>query len=125
MSVMVEVSPQPSERSSVEGFRLLPGRFSPEAQAALLAEVLAAAEQAPFRSPVTPWGKPMSVEMTNMGPLGWHTDADGYRYVPRHPVTAEPWPPIPAAALDLWAELAPEAPPPDSCLVNLYRGAAK
>lgn len=109
----------------LEGFRLLPGRFSPEAQAALLAEVLAAVEQAPFRSPVTPWGKPMSVQMSNLGPVGWTTDRQGYRYVDRHPETGAAWPAVPSVLLDLWAELAPVAPPPDSCLVNLYRGAAK
>ena len=40
-------------------------------------------------------GKPLSVRMTNCGPLGWMTDEHGYRYQPTHPETGEPWPPIP------------------------------
>lgn len=108
-----------------EGFRLLPGRLSANEQGDLVRDVLAAAETAPFYDPVTPWGKPMSVRNTNLGALGWTTGPGGYRYAPLHPVTAEPWPAIPPMLLSLWAELAPQAPPPDSCLVNLYRGGAK
>lgn len=108
-----------------EGFALLPARLDAAAQAALLAEVLAGIEAAPLYRPVTPGGKPMSVEMTGFGPLGWTTDAAGYRYEPHHPVTGRPWPPIPPMLLDLWAELADPATPPDACLVNLYREGAK
>ena len=102
------------------GFRLLPQRLSPEAQAALTDEVLARTEASPPYRPVTPGGKPMSVAMTNFGPLGWFTDPSGYRYQARHPETAEPWPDIPQALLDLWAELADARVPPDACLVNHY-----
>ena len=87
--------------------------------------MLKAVERAPFYHPVTPGGQPMSVRNTNLGTLGWTTGPAGYRYSPAHPVTGAPWPPIPVTLLALWAELAPDEPPPDSCLVNLYRGAAK
>jgi DNA oxidative demethylase len=107
------------------GFCYWPERLSPRMQADLAQAVLAAAAAAPFYRPVTPGGKPMSVEMTNLGPLGWITDAAGYRYGPLHPVTGQPWPPIPPALLSLWAELFPEAAPPDACLVNLYRDGAR
>ena len=100
------------------GFRLLPGRLSPQAQAELLAEVQARA--APFVHQATPGGKTMSVAMTSFGALGWTTDAAGYRYEPRQPATGEPWPPIPQALLALWAELADPQVPPDACLVNFY-----
>ena len=116
---------QQAPSTPCEGFRLLPGRLPVADQAALVETVLAAAEAAPFYDPVTPWGKPMSVRNTNLGPLGWTTGPAGYRYAPRHPVTGDAWPPIPTMLLDLWAEQVPDAPPPDSCLVNLYRGAAK
>ena len=86
---------------------------------------MAAVETAPLYRPVTPGGKPMSVEMTNLGPLGWVTDQAGYRYQPAHPVTGRPWPPIPQALLDLWADLAEAPGPPDACLVNLYREGAR
>jgi len=107
------------------GFRLLPGRLDERAQAALMAQVLEAAQRAPFYRPVTPGGKPMSVEMTGLGPLCWVTDARGYRYEAAHPVTGMAWPAIPPVLLDLWAELCDPATPPDACLVNLYRGSAK
>lgn len=107
------------------GFRYLPGRLDAEAQAALAEVVLAAARTAPFYRPMTPGGQPMRVEMTGMGPLNWITDAAGYRYEARHPLTGEPWPPIPEVLLDLWAELADPAVPPDACLVNLYRAGAR
>lgn len=110
---------------STEGFRLLPGRLSQEAQAALVAEVLARLAAAPAYRPITPGGKPMSVTMSNFGARGWFTDAAGYRYQDRHPLTGEPWPAIPRALLDLWAELADPEVPPDACLVNLYGPGAK
>lgn len=106
------------------GFRLVPGRLDEGRQRALLAEVLSATAAAPFYRPVTRGG-PMSVEMTNLGPLGWLTDAAGYRYGAAHPQTAAAWPPIPAALLDLWAELCDPGTPPDACLVNLYRSGAR
>src|SRR5215217_6613252 len=107
------------------GFVLLPGRLDAGAQAELVAEVLAAAEQAPFHRQVTPGGKPMSVEMTGLGQLSWGTDARGNRYEPAPPLTGKPWPAIPRILLDLWAELADAAIPPDSCLVNRYGETAK
>ncbi len=111
--------------STTTGFRLWPGKLNPEAQAALAAEVLALSRAAPFYKPITPGGKAMSVETTNLGPLGWFTDARGYRYQAEHPETGGPWPPIPRLLLDLWAELADPVTPPDACLVNLYRGDAR
>ena len=108
-----------------EGFRLLPGRLAADEQTSLAREVLSALETAPPYRPITPAGKPMSVRMSNLGSLGWITDAAGYRYEPRHPLTGEPWPAIPRRLLELWAELAPQAPPPDACLVNLYDADAR
>ena len=107
------------------GFELHSGALDAEAQTALVAEVLAATARAPFYTPKTPWGKAMSVEQTSFGLLGWITDAKGYRYAPRHPVTGEPWPPMPQRLRDLWRQYADPDRPPDSCLVNLYRGDAK
>ena len=106
----------------VNGFKLLPEWLGSAAQQALVDHVMAIAH---FYRPVTPGGRPMSVEMTNLGPLGWITDARGYRYEPNHPITGEPWPPIPTLLLDLWADVADPAVPPDACLVNLYRRGAR
>lgn len=109
----------------LSGFTLLPGRLDRATQAALVDSVLTAARAAPFHRQKTPGGKAMSVEMTGLGPLSWVTDASGYRYEPRHPLTGEPWPPMPAILRDLWAELAAAAVPADACLVNLYREGAR
>lgn len=99
----------------------------PDAQRALLEEVRAAVAQAPLFVPVMPrTGKPMSVRMSNCGPLGWVTDKDGgYRYQPTHPVTDKPWPPIPRSLLSLWDELAGYPNPPEACLINFYEPTAK
>ena len=107
------------------GFRLISGAIDAAAQRALVDEVLAIARAAPFYRPMTPSGKPMSVEQTSLGSLGWVTDAKGYRYEPRHPLTGRPWPPMPDSLLALWARHAGDATPPDSCLVNLYRDGAR
>ena len=111
--------------TGMEGFRFWPGALSASEQADLLAEVLAAAEQAPLYRPVTPGGRPFSVEMTNLGPLGWVSDRAGYRYQPTHPVTGAPWPPMPRALTALWSDLTGWPEPPDACLVNRYREGAR
>lgn len=111
--------------STTSGFRLLPGRLSPDQQQALLDEVLAKAKEAPFVHQVTPGGKPMSVAMTSFGALGWTTDAKGYRYEPAHPATGRFWPAIPTILTELWAELADPHVPPDACLINFYNADAK
>ena len=102
------------------GFKLLPGLLDEAAQRALTADVLTAAGDAPFYRPVTPGGQAMSVRMTNLGPLGWITDARGYRYEGAHPETGRPWPAIPERLLRLWDEVTGAAAPPDACLVNVY-----
>jgi len=111
--------------TGMEGFRFWPGALSASEQADLLARVLAAAEDAPFYRPVTPGGRPFSVEMTGMGPLGWVSDRAGYRYQPTHPVTGAPWPAIPERLTDLWRDLTGWPEPPDACLVNRYRDGAR
>lgn len=119
------MSPLSEIPTGLDGFRLWPGALSAAEQAALLADVFAAVEVAPFYRPVTPGGKPFSVQMTSLGPLGWVSDRAGYRYQTTHPVTGEPWPPVPTMLLDLWDRMTGHAQPPDACLVNLYREDAR
>jgi DNA oxidative demethylase len=115
--------PPPSDGG---GFRHLPGLLDGAAQAALLAEVLAAVAGAGWFRPTMPRsGRPLSVCMCNLGPLGWVSDRDGYRYQPHHPDTGRPWPPLPRRLLDLWRELGGYPHPPEACLVNLYREGAR
>jgi alkylated DNA repair protein (DNA oxidative demethylase) len=100
-------------------------KLSPLAQKALLDEVLEKLKEAPLYRPVMPkTGKPFAVEESNFGALGWVSDLSGYRYQQTHPMTERPWPAIPEALLALWAEIN-GAPPPECCLVNLYRAGAK
>ena len=99
--------------------------FSQLQQKALLDDALARLEQAPLYRPVMPDNaKPFSVEESNFGALGWVSDKAGYRYQACHPVTGAPWPAIPDALLTLWRKIN-DGPPPECCLVNLYRPGAK
>ncbi|MEO1039112.1 MAG: alpha-ketoglutarate-dependent dioxygenase AlkB [Pseudomonadota bacterium] len=107
--------------ASGQGFRLLPGCFDRVGQGALIGAVLDQLVNAPLYRPCMPrTGAPLSVQMSNFGPLGWISDKTGYRYEDRHPVTGAPWPAIPSALLDLWRAVADWPDPPEACLVNWY-----
>ena len=109
-----------------EGFRHLPGHLDRPAQEALLAEVLAAVAGSGWFRPAMPRsGRPLSVRMGNLGPLGWVADRRGYRYQRTHPDSGRPWPPMPAALLALWDAVTGWPAPPEACLVNLYQGTAR
>lgn len=111
---------------SISGFRLIPGFLDRSAQDALLSALREVLDQAPPYTPRMPkTGKPMSVRMTNCGPLGWVTDERGYRYQPHHPETGAPWPPMPRLLLDAWEKLSGYPHPPEACLVNIYGSAAR
>ena len=108
-------------------FEYLPGKLRETEQVRLLGALRAVMTGAPLFTPTMPRsGRPMSVRMTNCGPLGWVTDKErGYRYQPTHPITGGPWPAMPRALLDLWADLARYPAPPQACLINYYVGNAK
>lgn len=115
----------------VNGIVLAPGvmlwreKFCRTEQKIFRDDLLARIETAPFYRPAMPGsGNPFSVEESNLGPLGWVSDKSGYRYQAMHPVTGSPWPGIPETLMSLWREIA-DAPDPECCLVNLYRGTAK
>jgi alkylated DNA repair protein (DNA oxidative demethylase) len=108
------------------GFRLIPGYLDRAAQEALLEELRAVLASAPPYVPRMPKsGKPMSVRMSNCGPLGWVTDERGYRYQPTHPETSQPWPAMPAGVLAAWRALADYPHPPEACLINCYGADAR
>jgi alkylated DNA repair protein (DNA oxidative demethylase) len=119
--------PELPESSLPAGIRYLPDRFDRIAQAALVDDIRRVVEAAPLYTPAMPkTGKEMSVRMTNCGELGWVTDKEhGYRYQATHPVTGQPWPPIPQTLLDLWRDVADHPQPPQACLVNFYSDKAK
>jgi len=109
------------------GIRYLPDHFDRVAQQALVEDIRRVVEAAPLYTPAMPkTGKEMSVRMTNCGELGWVTDKErGYRYQATHPVTGDPWPPIPGTLLDLWSAVADHPQPPQACLVNFYSDKAR
>ncbi|MBI1385442.1 MAG: alpha-ketoglutarate-dependent dioxygenase AlkB [Rhizobiales bacterium] len=105
----------------------MPGHFDAAAAAALWREITIRLEAAPPFQPTMPrTGRPFSVRMSNCGSLGWVSDRDGgYRYEACHPLTGRPWPAMPEALLDLWRLVAPAAPLPEACLVNLYAAGSR
>jgi DNA oxidative demethylase len=108
------------------GLRIVPGYLDRDGQERLLAAIREVIAQAPLYTPRMPRsGQPMSVRMTNCGPLGWMTDEQGYRYQTSHPVTGAPWPPIPGILMDAWRALAGYPLPPQACLVNFYGPGAR
>jgi alkylated DNA repair protein (DNA oxidative demethylase) len=108
------------------GVTLAPGYLDRAAQEHLLAALQTILAQAPLYTPRMPrTGKPMSVRMSNCGPLGWFTDEAGYRYQATHPDTGAPWPPIPEKLLAAWRELSGYPHPPEACLINFYAADAR
>jgi DNA oxidative demethylase len=108
------------------GVMLTPGYLDRSAQENLLTVLRAVLAAAPLYAPRMPKsGKPMSVRMSNCGPLGWFTDKAGYRYQATHPETGAPWPPIPDILLAAWHELSGYPHPPEACLINVYSADAR
>lgn len=105
------------------GFAHYPLYFSPAEQAQLIAAVKAGVEQAPFFQPTMPrTGQPLSVVMSNFGPLGWVTDKEkGYRYEATHPKTNVAWPNLPDMLGRLWDAVTGYPARPEATLINWYK----
>ena len=105
-----------------QGIRHIPDFLDRQQQEALVESIRAVVAEAPLFVPAMPrTGKPMSVRMTNCGPLGWVTDKErGYRYQPNHPVTGKPWPAMPDVLLEIWRTVSGTSKEPEACLVNFY-----
>lgn len=125
---MDSLFPAPERIDLADGAVLMPGAgLADEAQiVASLESVLA---QAPPRRMVTPGGLQMSVAMSNCGRLGWVSDRSGYRYQATDPLTALPWPAMPAClervARDAAAQAGFPAFEPDACLISVYAPGAR
>ena len=115
------IRPDPVE---IQGFRHYAGWLTRDEQVALLGDLRGVLAAAPLFSPMTPYGKPMSVRMTSAGRFGWYSDRRGYRYVGQHP-SGVAWPPIPASILAIWDAVSGAERPPECCLVNYYPTDAK
>jgi DNA oxidative demethylase len=108
------------------GFHYLPGFLDAPAQSAIHGLLEKAVVEAPFFTPVMPrTGRPFTVMMTNLGRLGWVSDAKGYRYQPVHPETGRPWPDMPDEILAVWRAVSSYSHDPEACLVNYYAQGAR
>ena len=102
---------------------LLPGQardYAPQ----LLQDIAHITAQAPWRHMHTPGGQRMQIATSGCGALSWISDALGYRYAARDPLTGQPWPAMPTALLQLARQAAAQAGfagfAPDACLINRY-----
>ena len=110
----------------MDGLKYLPGFLDRAAQEELVAQLREVIVAAPLFTPVMPRsGKPFSVRMTNIGPLGWVSDRTGYRYQATHPERGTPWPTFPENVLAVWNKVSGYPHPPEACLVNIYMNGAK
>lgn len=112
------------QQIKIKGFQIFPGLLEPAAQRDLVEELRQIIRAAPLFSPMTPYGKPMSVRMTSAGRYGWYADRRGYRYIDRHP-SGVAWPPIPVSILQIWRALVGPDRDPDCCLINFYGEGAR
>ena len=108
----------------IRGVALHKSYLDADAQEALLKALREVTARAPLFSPQTPYGRPMSVQMTSAGRFGWYSDRKGYRYVEQHP-DGTAWPPIPEPVLAIWRDLSGVVRDPECCLVNYYTEGAK
>lgn len=72
---------------------------------------------------------PMKVEMTSCGKYAWLIENNQYKYSQIHPITKQPFPPIPQIILDIIKPITEmiEEPnyQPETCLINFYRNNSK
>ena len=122
-AIEVRMVTRPSDKDFPKGFKHYPLYFSQSEQGALIEAVKAAAVQAPFFQPTMPrTGTPLSVVMSNFGPLGWVTDKEkGYRYEAVHPKTGQEWPALPELLGKLWDKLTDYPARPEATLINWYK----
>ncbi len=111
-------------RLCLKGCHIYKGYLDRFAQNNLLNNVRSIVSKAPLFSPLTLWGKPMSVQMTSAGKYGWYSDNNGYRYIKEHP-NGMIWPKIPKSIQAIWHDLCAPSPEPECCLVNFYSKTAK
>ena len=124
MENSVEPERLPTADAVIRGMRLYRGWLDGDAQGAMLADLRALIAAAPLFSPLTAWGKPMSVRMTSAGRFGWYSDRKGYRYIDRHPSGSD-WPPIPERVLAIWRAISGATRDPECCLLNWYGPGAR
>ncbi len=113
-------------RPSIEirGFQVFETYLDHADQAELLEVLRGVVREAPLFSPMTPYGKPMRVQMTSAGRYGWYSGKTGYRYERQHP-NGTNWPAIPQIVLAIWRDLVSPERMPDCCLIIFYDEGAR
>ncbi|MCV2879142.1 alpha-ketoglutarate-dependent dioxygenase AlkB [Sedimentimonas flavescens] len=124
MNDSAESAPKRPDPQEIRGFLHFPGWLTAPEQQALVAQIRAVVAAAPFFSPMTPYGKPMSVRMTSAGRFGWVSDRRGYRYSETHP-SGTPWPAIPPMLTTIWNAVCGTDRQPECCLINFYPEGAR
>ncbi len=109
------------------GLAYYPEAITRDGQEKLLQDIRSVISQAPLYTSMMPQsGKPMSVQSTNCGALGWYSDrVGGYRYQANHPFTQKNWPALPPCLFALWEKYADYPDPADCGLINYYNKDAK
>lgn len=115
---MTEIPARPAP-VELRHFLHYPGWLEISEQQRIVADLRALVAKAPLFSPMTPYGRPMSVRMTSAGRFGWLSDRRGYRYSETHP-NGQLWPAIPESILNIWHAVAPGAREQECCLINFY-----
>lgn len=109
---------------NIRGFDVYKSFLDKSAQLQLVDVLRGVVEKAPLFSPMTPYGKLMSVRMTSAGSFGWFSDRSGYRYSPTHP-NGHLWPEIPEKIMQIWTDVTQSSRTPECCLINFYDEHAK
>lgn len=94
----------------------------------ILAQCRHVVEQAPLFQKVMPTGAKFQYVCTSAGDYGWVSDRKGYRYVEQHPITRQPFPPIPPVLHTIAVEAAAVyglSIRPESALINWYSANGK
>lgn len=112
------------QKLKIRGFEIYKALLDRSDQQDLVEAVRDVARAAPLFSPMTPYGKPMTVKMTSAGAFGWVSDRSGYRYSETHPDGAR-WPAIPQAILNIWDQVSGSTRQPECCLMNYYDEGAR
>lgn len=99
-------------------------RFATPVVVALMEGVEAVVAQSPLRRLIVPNGRPMRIEMTNCGLVGWVNIDGRYRYSRVDPLTGRSWPGMPATFRRIAGAAASAAGYPDFqpavCIINRY-----
>ncbi|WP_366143104.1 DNA oxidative demethylase AlkB, partial [Algiphilus sp.] len=124
-----ELFPETRRCHRIAAGAVLLGGWAQSQALALKAGVDAVIASAPWRHMQTPGGRAMSTANSNCGPLGWQSDALGYRYLRTDPESGRAWPAMPAVFWSLAVAAAEEAGypgfAPDACLLNRYAPGAR